>query len=146
MPQVDFYILSVNANEDAGSFPCRLTEKAYHAGLKVLLQTSSEQESKRLDDQLWAFKQGSFLPHDRVENLTNNTDNLIAPILVGLQTPDIERDILINLSPQLPENPERFQRIAELVYNDETTKQAARERYRQYQQLGFEVKSHEIRG
>ena len=99
-----------------------------------------------MDDLLWTFKQGSFLPHERVENSQPSEQPVNTPILIGHKLDaDIQRDILINLQPQLPDNPARYQRIAELVYNNENDKKAARERFRYYRDQGYEVNSHEIR-
>lgn len=146
MPKVDFYILDIDAKTDAGRFACRLTEKAYHTGLKIFICTASEQQAQKLDELLWTFKQGSFLPHERIENTPTQSNSLPIPILIGNHLDENQpRDILINLKAQLPEYPERFQRIAELVYNDNEEKQAARERFRYYRDQGYEVNSHEIR-
>ena len=144
MTQVDFYILDSASEQSAGIFTCRLTEKAYRAGMKVFIHTASKNDAKRLDDLLWTFNQGSFLPHAQSDQ--NNPDNeLPTPIVLGTSLDEMgQEDLLINLTQQLPAESQRFQRIAEIVVNSDEEKQAARQRFRHYRDQGFEVKSHNI--
>lgn len=145
MTQADFYILNVDEQTDAGRFPCRLADKVYHSGMTLFIQTRNEQESARLDDLLWTFEQGSFLPHAKISDLKSDESGLAPAIALGVQLPTQHTyQVCINLSQQIPTNPDQFQRIAEIVYNNEEAKAAARARYRHYQGLGFEVRTHSL--
>ena len=79
MTQVDFYILNDRQPRTAALFTCRLTEKAFKKGHKVFINTGSEQQLRQVDDLLWTFRAGSFLPH-AVYSDDAVTDH---PILLG---------------------------------------------------------------
>lgn len=55
-----FYQLSAQPLEKA--LPL-LLEKSLQRGWKAVVEVSSEQRKKALDDALWTYSEGSFLPH-----------------------------------------------------------------------------------
>src|SRR5688572_11838026 len=61
MSRVDFYVLSADAPDARLRYACRLAERAVEQGCQVYIQTPDVQ---RLDDMLWTFSDGSFLPHE----------------------------------------------------------------------------------
>jgi hypothetical protein len=61
--QVDFYLLSDSEPRAALKTACRLAEKAYDQGLKVVVRTDSSAATAQLDDLLWTFSDRSFVPH-----------------------------------------------------------------------------------
>jgi len=63
MTQVDFYILSDETGTARALLACRLTEKAWKQGHRVYINTASPQQLADLDDLLWTFRAGSFIPH-----------------------------------------------------------------------------------
>jgi len=130
MTQVDFYILKDNSPRAQALLTCRLSEK----GHQVFINTNSGEQLKQLDDMLWTFSAGSFLPHGSYEKNTDNTH----PVLLGHAVePEGPSDVLVNLSNDVPAFFSRFNRVAELVGGDETQRQAARERYRFYKDRGY---------
>lgn len=137
---VDFYILPTQDPKDRRVTACKLVEKAYRQGLTLYIKTQDEEESRVLDDLLWTFRQGSFVPHEMA-----GSSNKDVPIVIGHgEMVDDERDVLVNLSEIVPEGYERFRRVAELVDQDEATKKAGRERYKTYQLQGLEIKTHAL--
>ena len=140
MPKIDFYILSEEQSSAADAFACRLTEKAYTLGHRIYLHTDNAASAKHLDNLLWTFRDGSFLPHEMAATTPPES-----PIVVGYQAvPEDQDDLLINLAnTPLPEL-QRFSRVAEIVAGDESRRSAARERFRQYRDLGYELESHQI--
>ena len=62
MPQVDFYVTDA-AGDARLQLACRVTEKAYLAGLRVLVWWRAEGELGRFDELLWTFADRSFVPH-----------------------------------------------------------------------------------
>ncbi len=141
MPQVDFFVLS--GGESARRlYTCRLAEKAWKAGHKVFIRASDTSEIAVLDDLLWTFRQGSFLPHGLAEDHDNDP---LVPILVGVgQAPEGFHDFLINLASDVPQDWQHFQRIAEIVDADPAVRQAGREKYRTYQSRGIKPVTHKI--
>lgn len=140
-PRIDFYVLPGTDSHQRQLTACRLTEKAYRQGLEVYIQTTGPDETKRLDQLLWTFRQGSFVPHE-----TGQTDPE-TPVVIGEgPPPERIRDVLINLAADVPSGFERFARVAELVDQDEPVRQAGRQRYRAYQNLGYAVQTVKLDG
>ena len=141
MTQVDFYILQDGQPGVLSMFTCRLTEKAFKQGHQVYINTESSQQLQQLDDLLWTFRDGSFLPH--AVYATGASDN--PPILLGHAVePDGPGDVLVNLSSELPPFFSRFSRVAELVGGDTAQLDAARERYRFYKDRGYTLNTHNL--
>ncbi len=141
MPKVDFYTIQQNSQQDRDIFACRFVEKVFNQGHKIYIHTDSEAESQAMDDLLWSFRTESFLPH-AIVGLIDDED---VPILIG-HTDECSgpRDVLVNLSQDIPAFHSEFQRIAEIVINDETVKTNLRTHWKHFQELGYEVQGHQI--
>jgi len=141
MTQVDFYILQDSQPDARTLLTCRLTEKAFKQGHQVYINTESGQQLKILDDMLWTFRDGSFLPHGRYEANVGSTH----PVLLGYAVePEGPSDVLVNLSNDIPVFFSRFNRVAELVGGDEAQRESARERYRFYKDRGYALNTHNL--
>ena len=95
-----------------------------------------------IDDLLWTWKQGSFIPHE-IQSDANSADS---PIVIN-HMPDLKtdmHDVLINVAREIPLFFSQFERVTEIVDQDEETRQVARQRYRFYQDRGYPLESHEI--
>ena len=141
MTRVDFYILQGSQPNARQLFACKLTEKAYKQGHKVYINTGSDLQLKQLDDLLWTFRDGSFLPHGRYAA----EDPGEQPILLGHAIePDGHNDVLVNLANDIPNFFSRFDRVAELVGGDDAQREAARERFRFYKDRGYTMNTHKL--
>lgn len=141
MPSIDFYLINEGDSSSRLKFICRLVEKAYQQKHKVYLQASSQTESQQLDQLLWTYRDDSFIPH----GIYNHGQEPFPPVQIGHDlTPDDHRDILINLSDDVPNFYQQFSRILEIISNDPTQQAKARDRYRFYREKGFEIKTHKI--
>ena len=139
MTRVDFYILQDGAAADRLRFVCRLTEKAWRAGHQVFVQTATREQAMQLDELLWTFRAGSFVPHA----LTTATDEV--PIVIGERNrPNSAHDLLVNLTNAPPDAFRDYQRVAEIIDQDEDNKKAGRERFRFYKDNGCELETHTI--
>lgn len=139
MTQVDFYLLS---NQDALHYLCRLTEKIHKLGHRLFIHAASADQAKQIDDLLWSYDPGSFLPHALITEADIIADY---PVLIGhADDPRIPAEIMINLAPAVAPFFSRFERVAELVGTNEATRQAARERYRFYRERGYPLKTHNL--
>jgi DNA polymerase-3 subunit chi len=122
---------------------CRLAEKAYRLGHRVCVQTESAIQTRIMDDLLWTFRPGSFVPHA----IDSGSANPTPPVVLGHDSlPQCGHDVLINLSPEVLADYERFERIIELVDDDEAVRQAGRRRYRYYQDNGHPLATHKLDG
>lgn len=141
MTRVNFYI-SPNTSVDANlQLACRIAEKAYGKQHKIYIHVSSAEQAKRLDDMLWVFRQGSFIPHCQSHH-ENSQD---AAVVIGHEAlPEIKPDVLINLADDVPNFFTRFERVAEIVSGDEPTRNSARERFKFYRERGYPLETHEL--
>ncbi|MFU8798005.1 MAG: DNA polymerase III subunit chi [Gammaproteobacteria bacterium] len=136
--RVDFYLIPEPTMEARQLFACRLIDKAYRQGHRIYFYVLPE-SAQSVDDHLWTFKDTSFVPHSMDKN--NNT----LPVLIGHTAPPAEwTDLLVNITPNIPDFFAQFQRIVEIVPNEPAWRERARQHYRQYRQKGCELESHEL--
>ena len=141
MTRVDFYILKDIGEAARAQFACRLTEKAVQQGYQVYINAESAVQMLQLDDLLWTFRAGSFLPHA----VDNGEDRGETPVLLGHnREPRNSHDVLVNLSHDVPPFFSRFNRVVELVAGNDAQRAEARERYRFYKDRGYTLNTHEI--
>lgn len=142
MARVDFYILPTTGEPSRNKFACRLAEKAYRLKHTVHIHTASPQHAEVLDELLWTFRDGSFVPHD-VLNMTGRRTG--APVIIGFEESGFsEQDLLINLTDEVPEMAASFPRVAELVTSDEESLQLSRKRFVHYRDLGADLETHNM--
>ena len=142
MAEVSFYILPTESLQERYLFACKLIEKAYRSGSYCYVFTDNAEQSRHLDDLLWTFRAGSFIPH---QLYTGELPGFEKVILIGsLNVPKSWQKTVFNLSSHCPEEPDKIERILEILDNSEATKQLGRNRYRQYQQSGITITTHKI--
>lgn len=142
MPEVTFYILKSESLYDRYFFACRLIEKAYKNGKFCYVLLDSFEQCQRLDDMLWTFRAGSFIPH---QLFTGTEPEINTQALIGtLDAPPNWQNVVFNLSSKMPQNWQNAERILEILDNNETTKIPARQRFTAYKQAGANVTHHNI--
>jgi DNA polymerase-3 subunit chi len=111
---------------------------------RVFINCGSEMEAKRLDELLWTFSQGSFVPHKVFEDFSDAT--VLEPVLIGCgREPGGEQwDLMINLADDVPDFFSRYERVAELVDGEQQRRERGRERYRFYRDRGYELNTHKL--
>jgi len=142
--RIDFYILERPASDARLLLACRLAEKAVEQNYEVLINAASESESLRLDELLWTFSQGSFLPHRLLGSAGSAVEGEHVMIGCGLEPTQDRTDVLINLAPAVPPFFSRFERVAEVVGAEDENKSAGRERFRYYRDRGYELQTHQV--
>ena len=93
-----------------------------------------------IDELLWAFDPQSFVPH----NLVGEGIKQGSAIEIGHLAPQNRRPVHINLSKHVPNFVNQYQQIIDFVPTDESLKQAARERFKQYRAQGFALNTHKV--
>lgn len=142
MARIDFYVLSQSGEQARHLFACRLAEKAYKLEHTVHIHTANAATAGRIDELLWTFRDGSFVPHDLVRG---SADAPRAPVTVGCDPGyAAPRDLLINLDDVVPACAGAFPRIAELVTSDEDSKRKSRRRFVAYRDEGHELETHNV--
>lgn len=116
---------------------CRLTDRYFNRGQRILIVVANEEMATSLDRYLWVFKKDSFLPH-RVQQKGNNPcDDAI--VISTIEHNPNKADVLICVSPCSPSFLKEFQFIYDFAETyDEQLADAARERFRLYRQHGFD--------
>jgi len=137
--QVDFYVLDRVDDHARNTLACKLAEKAWRLENTIHIHTMTREEATRLDELLWTFRDGSFVPHELIGGDTE------APVTIGFGTATIEpRDLLITLCDEIPTFAESFPRVAELVSSDENSRAKSRLRYATYRDQGHKLTTHKI--
>lgn len=145
MPEASFYILPTHSLSDRFIFACKLIEKAYRSGHFCYIYTDSLQQSQQLDNQLWTFRENSFIPHQLYDETMNTAPEYQKTVLIGTQAaPEKWQSLIFNLSSNYPTDLSKTERVLEILDNNEDLKQAGRQRFRQYKQNGFEISTHKI--
>jgi DNA polymerase-3 subunit chi len=142
MPEVTFYVLNSESIYDRYLFACKLIEKAYNTGRFCYVLLDTIEQCQRLDDMLWTFRAGSFIPHQIFNGVPPEINE---QILIGTENaPENWQNVVFNLSSQMPQNWQNAARVLEILDNNEATKAAGRERYRIYKNAGIEIVTHKI--
>lgn len=140
MTRIDFYRFVPSKL----AFACRLARKAYASQAKTgqkLVILCPEQQLDEVDRELWRFSALDFIPHSKVGTPQ-------APLSAVLLTADAaassETDVLLNLTDTVPDHFARYERLLEIVPQDEAGKEQARERYRFYRERGYQLATHDV--
>ena len=140
--RIDFYVLEEASAAARLKVACRLAEKAYHASQRALIWHTDRDELETLDQLLWTFADGSFVPHDW---LTSNVAAEAPVLLSAGSLPAADVDFVVNLAADPPPFLHLTRRIAEIIDGDEGRRRAGRARFKTYRELGIEPASHALR-
>ena len=137
--QVDFYLLG-EAAASASKLACRLALMAWERNQRVFIITDNQATSQQLDELMWQFPNGRFIPHA----ITTGDDASAAPIRIGQVSGLKPVDVVINLCPEAVPEPSRFRRVLEIVPHAVEERDASRVKYKTYRELGVTPRTHEI--
>lgn len=142
MTRIDFYLLE-NAEPAARDLAaCRLAHKAFALGHRIYILTEGSESARRLDELLWTFSAGSFVPHALH---SGEEPDARTPVLIGdVAPPESFHDVLITTAREVPACFSRFERVAEIVGGSEDEKQQARGRFRHYRERGYTLQTHQL--
>ena len=139
--KVDFYILESNDEQSRMKTVCRLADKVQRMGHKILVLTADSNQSTKLDELMWTYSQSSFLPHAIFDESQPFQDQ--QPVLIHHQPIRQKSQVLINLQQQTPDT-SSYQRLVEIVNQNELIRNAGRQKYRAYKDMNFEINTHKI--
>ncbi len=130
MASVAFHLYA----DDKYLYSSRLIRKAVGKGAKLVV-TGSADTLQALDQLLWTFSVTEFLPHCDAQAILNLRQR--SPVLLTQSIHDAPSDsILINLGARVPDGFDRFQRVIEVVADDDDDRQLARQRWKNYVSRG----------
>ena len=140
MTNIDFYILPENTVAARELFACRLAEKAVKSNHQVFIAVDDSDQAQKLSDRLWCFKPESFVAH-----AIQSDDQQNAQVLLGWQADDeCHHDVMVNLQSRVPGHFSRFQRLLEVVVQDQAVLSTTRENFQFYRHRGYPLKCHNI--
>ena len=132
MTEINFYTAVANPL----SATARLVGKAYAQGRRVRVVTPDAATTAALDRLLWEQPVEGFVPH-----VTMTSPHVaVTPVIVDHSlTHEGAADVLINLAAEPPAFFARFERLFEIVGQDEALAAAGRERWTFYKARGYPV-------
>jgi DNA polymerase-3 subunit chi len=140
VPRADFYLITTaRFREEPLRLVCELARKAHDANLSTLVLARDAEQAEQIDDLLWAFDEDAYIPHQ----IAGDDEDDLAPVLIA--SPDIDtpmRSLVINLRDAAVTG--SFDRVLEVVPADDSARGPLRERWKQYQARGFELKKHDM--
>lgn len=143
-PEVVFYVLASTSQHERQDFACKLIEKIYRSGQFCYVLAESPEQAAEIDQRLWTFRAGSFVPHQRYQGTLPDYKNSI--LIGGSDIPDGWQKVIVNLSSYFPPSVAPTERILEILDNSEASKQAGRQRYRHYREAGLDITTHKNEG
>ena len=137
MTSIDFY----THVDDRLAVAARIVAKAYAAHGSVRVLTADASATQALDRLLWIHPPLAFLPHCRMDSAIASE----TPIWIDERpSHDGPAAVLVNLQRDPPPFFSRFERLAEIVGNDEDDAAAGRLRWKFYRERGYEMRLHDL--
>jgi DNA polymerase-3 subunit chi len=120
----------------------RVAAKAWGQGKQVMIYAPDTDTAAAIDRLLWTTPALGFVPHCRDHDaLAGET-----PVLIGADPAALRgADVLINLDADTPAAFGRFERLVEIVGQDDDSRARGRARYRFYQTRGYALTTHDLR-
>lgn len=140
MARADFYLIQKERfREEPLLLVCELARKAHDANLWTLVLARDAEQAQQLDELLWEFDEDAYIPHQ----IAGDEEDELAPVLIA--SPDTDtplRPLVINLRDEPVAG--SFDRVLEVVPADDSARGPLRERWKQYQARGLELKKHDM--
>jgi DNA polymerase-3 subunit chi len=136
--EITFYTFA----DDPFDVARRVAAKAYGQGKQVMIYSPDPTVAATIDSLLWTMPALGFVPHCRDSDaLAGET-----PVLIGTDADALRQaDVMINLHVEQPPAFARFERLVEIIGQDEAGREQGRARYRFYQTRGYALKTHDLR-
>ncbi|CDG81751.1 DNA polymerase III subunit chi [Janthinobacterium agaricidamnosum] len=134
MTRIDFH---TNV-PDKIAYACRLVRKAYLARNQVVLLAEDAQQLAALNGALWTLSDTDYLPHVLAGDALAPHTPIVLTDSDDTTVPLPHHDILINLSSHTPAHFGQFQRVFEIVSQEEQDAEAGRKRYAFYKRESWQ--------
>ena len=119
---------------------CELARKANDTSQYTLVLARDAAQAEELDELLWSFDPDAYIPH---QIAGSDADDEATPVLIvapGTEAPP--RPLVVNLRDQAWTAP--CERVLEVVPADPAARGPLRERWKQYQALGYALNKHDM--
>lgn len=122
---------------DRFNYVCRLARKGMAANVRTVLVADAD-TLDQVDQHLWLAAATDFLPHCR--DTAAPAVLTRSPLLLTQSVAAVPKtEVLITLCASIPDGFENFERVIEVVGQQEHERAAARQRWRQYAATGLQL-------
>ena len=125
------------------AYACRLLRKATGAGSRVVV-TGEPALLRTLDTELWTFSALEFIAHAHAASADARVLAASPVVLADVPRATPHHEVLVNLGGPVPEGFERFERLIELVSQEEPDRLEARTRWKHYADRGYAITRHDL--
>ena len=128
---------------DKLDYACRLLRKAVASGAKVLV-LAPDSLAIKLNADLWALSATEFVPHclGTAESVVKERSAVV--LVSDIAQAPAQRQVLLNLGEAVPGQFDVFERLIEVVSTDESDRNQARVRWRDYTERGYPITRHDL--
>ena len=141
MGAVDFYLLDPATGKEVLTLACKVAAKAWKNGFRVFVLAADHAQCETLDELLWTYSQGAFVPH-ALDGQQDDDD----PVVIGSAADrcPAQAAVVVSLHRE-PLGPAfHHLRIADIIGASEAERAEARERFRFYRDNGMEPGMHRL--
>jgi DNA polymerase-3 subunit chi len=131
---------------DKVHYACRLLRKAVAARGARVVVVGEEALLDEIDRALWQISPVDFVAHCRDDAAAPVLSR--SPVVLSARGDDTSphHEILLNLGANVPSGFGRFERLIDIVSDDEADRQIARARWRHYADRGYAITRHDYHG
>jgi DNA polymerase-3 subunit chi len=137
MTKIDFY----TGSQDKLRTACQLSHKAMQNGVRTVISTHDAVSADALDKLLWHYPATAFIPHCHSDAAEAAQINVV---LSHGSDKFPHHDLLISLHSECMPFFSRFERVIEIIGNDEEDSRLGRERYKFYKDRGYELRHFDL--
>ena len=128
---------------DKWDYMCRLLRKAVSKGSRVTVIGDAALLTQ-FDQQLWTFSPLDFVPHCVVASCDAHTLAASPVVLCASLDGAPPHQVLLNLGEAVPAGFEQFERLIEVVGQDEADRTRSRARWKHYLNRGYSLARHDV--
>jgi DNA polymerase-3 subunit chi len=140
--EIDFHFNT----PDKVNYACRLLRKAVGARGARVVVVGDPKTIEAIDAALWQVSPVDFVAHCRASAEPALLVRSPVVLMDGDSDASPHRQVLLNLASQVPTGFERFERLIDIVTDDEEDRHQARARWRHYADRGYAITRHQFQG
>lgn len=129
---------------DKLAYACRLLRKAAASGAQVVVWAQPPL-LQQLNEALWTFSPEDFVPHACLPADAVQARHSPVLLTASLDAPGLSQQVLVNLTEMVPDTFSHFDRVIEIVSEDPSDRDTARQRWRFYTQQGYSITRHDLK-
>jgi DNA polymerase-3 subunit chi len=120
----------------------RLVRRAAGTGARVVV-TGDASLLQQLDRALWTTSATDFFPHCHAASAEPHVLQASPVVLADSARGTPHQEVLVNVGGGVPDGFEQFERLNEIVTQDEADRQGARARWKHYASRGYAIRKYD---